>query len=738
MNKILSLLLILFVTTSLLHAQIDIADARNMSEGSTVTVEGIVTNGPELSIIRYLQDATGAIAAYPGEGSVGDFPNDVKRGDMIQVTGELKTFNGLLEIDPISAYNVISNGNPLPDPLIATPDEINEDTESKLMTINGVSFQNGGSLFSVGNYTFSANGETSEIYVRSNHPLIGSMIPLATVNLTGICSEFNGLYQLLPRDSDDLLVADLFYITESPKQSNLTTDGFAVSWTTNIEGSSNIRYGTTEDMPNEINMVNNTTNHTIALTGLEPAEFYYVQVFSENGPTVVNSTVKLFSTKSNSSGTTQVYFNYAVDGNQTNGSHPNGITSAAMEAAIIERINAATSSIDVCAYNNNRPTIVAALTEAYNNGIVVRYIADDQTENSALQDPTPPFFVLKGNPGDPLMHNKFIVFDADSENDSWVMSGSTNLTTQNLATDFNNMIFIQDKALAKAYTLEFEEMWGSSNPTPGVFTVKFGEDKADNTPHLFDVNGMIVESYFSPSDNTGIAIGNALSTANDDLNFALLSFTNNELGNTVLSAHNNNVTVRGLIENINDQGSEFGYLQNNGVDVLNHGDNNSIHHKYGIVDAKTPGSDPIVITGSHNWTASADTRNDENTLIMHDPNIANIFLQEFEARWCEASGGANCTFTSIETVDQITGFEASIFPNPAQTFTNIKINLEKQNDVTISLWDVNGRLIHSRVLRNVKGTQVEQLQLNGLANGNYLLSFKIGNQLITRSIGKNE
>src|SRR5690606_18383411 len=104
-----------------------------------------------------------------------------------------------------------------------------------------------GSVFSVGNHTFSAGGETSEIYIRTNHPLIGTTIPLATVNVTGIVSEFNTLYQLLPRDADDFEIADNFYFTSTPVQSNISNSGFTISWQTNTTGSTNVRYGTTTD-----------------------------------------------------------------------------------------------------------------------------------------------------------------------------------------------------------------------------------------------------------------------------------------------------------------------------------------------------------------------------------------------------------------------------------------------------------------------------------------------------------
>ena len=46
-----------------------------------------------------------------------------------------------------------------------------------------------------------------------------------------------------------------------------------------------------------------------------------------------------------------------------------------------------------------------------------------------------------------------------------------------------------------------------------------------------------------------------------------------------------------------------------------------------IVDQDAPSSDPLVFTGSHNWSAAADNDNDENTLVIHDATIANIYYQ---------------------------------------------------------------------------------------------------------------
>jgi phosphatidylserine/phosphatidylglycerophosphate/cardiolipin synthase-like enzyme len=49
-----------------------------------------------------------------------------------------------------------------------------------------------------------------------------------------------------------------------------------------------------------------------------------------------------------------------------------------------------------------------------------------------------------------------------------------------------------------------------------------------------------------------------------------------------------------------------------------------MHHKVIIIDRE------IVITGSYNFTASAEDRNDENLVIIYNPFIAEWFLAEFE------------------------------------------------------------------------------------------------------------
>ena len=105
---LISVLLICFSNDTLL-GQTSIAVARTQAIGSTVTVRGVVTNGSELGIIRYLQDATGGIGLYDNANTAG-----IQRGDSLEVTGVLFEYSSLLEISPITSVNLISTGNNLP------------------------------------------------------------------------------------------------------------------------------------------------------------------------------------------------------------------------------------------------------------------------------------------------------------------------------------------------------------------------------------------------------------------------------------------------------------------------------------------------------------------------------------------------------------------------------------------------------------------------------------------------
>ena len=199
MRRILSLG-ILIAFASVIHGQsISIRDARNKSMGTEVTLSGIVTcNVIGNSNVRYLQDATAGIAIYSP-----DFAAAVTKGDSVTITGNLKDYQGVIELDPVANFTVHSSGNTLPDPLVITPSQQHDSIQGMLVQVLGVVFEKAGQTFGATTYDYTASNETGTIYVHSGCPLNGQQIPSFPAKMTGISSTFFGSPQILVRDMDD-------------------------------------------------------------------------------------------------------------------------------------------------------------------------------------------------------------------------------------------------------------------------------------------------------------------------------------------------------------------------------------------------------------------------------------------------------------------------------------------------------------------------------------------------------
>ena len=728
----------------------DIATARTQVEGATVTISGIVTNGNELgSPIRYMEDATAGIAIYDPE-----VMENVNRGDSITVTGVLVDYNGLLEVQPVNDLTNHGSGYSINAQLI-TPNQIGEDTESELVSIENVVFENAGQVFSVGTHNFSSEGQSGIIYIKAGSSLENTLIPSCPVKMTAISSQysFTGFdgYQLLIRDENDFEFNGGICYSSALIQSDITTSSFIVNFSTNYNAFSELSYGLTTDF--ELGVVYSDSslvvqNHAITLDNLEAGSIYYVQALAHEGPDSTYSAVYAFATQSTSSGEIRVCFNNPVDTTvatienaQFSGVYTNDSIKAYIDKAM--------HTLDVAVYNHSDNMIANAINDAHERGVRVRYITCESTATTAegvLNDDIP-FLERPEVMG--IMHNKFIVIDADIADSAWVLSGSTNWTTNQLFDDPNHIIMVQDQSVARAYELEFNEMWGSEGDQYDLDNAKFGSDKTNNTPHHFIVNGNDFEVYFSPSDNTTYNISNALKTANDEIDFALLVFTNNQLGSTILEQYESGVEVNGIIEQVNTEGSEYEFLLEEGVNVISHqGFGDSFHHKYCIVDHANTDSDPLVITGSHNWSGAAETNNDENTMIIHDANITNQFYQEFHQRMNELENQVepsyNCvgdactdpmdgsgTYSSLAacesvcnstSIDELKTQDIQLYPNPNNgTFTLQVVSLESVN-VEYKIIDIQGKTILTDYATIAKGLNNIEMKKN-LKAGLYFIEF---------------
>jgi phosphatidylserine/phosphatidylglycerophosphate/cardiolipin synthase-like enzyme len=365
--------------------------------------------------------------------------------------------------------------------------------------------------------------------------------------------------------------------------------------------------------------------------------------------------------------TIKVYFNQSVD--NTVSSIADAQTSAHLDDTICALINGSNTTLDIAVWDNGSTKIVTALNNAYTRGVQVRYISSTNSLNTALSGLNSNIPLLKRTSTltSNVMHNKFIIAD-----NAKLLIGSMNFGNGSIFDDFNNIVIISNTSLAQNYTTEFNEMWGSTGAQPNTTNSKFGMAKSDNTIHSFNIGGSTVESYFSPTDATATKIVNAINSANFSLDVAMFTFTDNDLGDAVVAAKNRGVNVRCIIENVSYFGSEYNKLINAGIPVISHANiTNDFHHKYCIIDAANTSSDPIVVTGSHNWSNSANDEYDENTLIIHDAIVANQYLEEFSKRYSTLSGVRDYTKLNDAIL---------VYPNPSNgrfSIDGLKYTIDK-------------------------------------------------------------
>ncbi|WP_346862804.1 phospholipase D-like domain-containing protein [uncultured Draconibacterium sp.] len=690
---------ILIVISNQLFAQNTIEDARRQNIGSTVTVSGIVINDDELGLIRYIQDATAGIAVYD------DKLSTTQKGDSITLSGTLDDYNNLLEIKDVSTYTKHSSGHILPGPKILSIVQIGESYEGQLVRINSIEFSNAGGTFSGNtNYTFSDGSTTGELRISSSSSIVGQPIPSGKFSLIAICSQYsfenndtrNG-YQLLPRDMNDFISSNSVNFTSSINAVDISKNSITLGWSTDAGAFPFVRYGNenTSAALSNYKSGDSTTSedenvHVAEITGLQASEIIYAQAFMVLESDTVYSNINAYVTESNSSGRINVYFNTNVDNTLATETDAMDIGNF-MEDTLAAYINQAEESIDLCIYNFDNNTVSTALNAAFDRGVSVRVITCGSTSHYSINDLNSGISVLERPETSTggIMHNKFAIFDGNSNdaNKAWIWSGSTNLTQTQLFSDANNMIFIQDQSLAKTYEIEFEEMWGSTDNQANSGNAKFGAAKTNNTPHDLMIRGYRVECYFSPSDNTNQKLIDAISTADFTLDVQTMIITRSDLADAIMAAQDRGTEVNVITDDERDNTENVNTILGglpSGKYIFDDKASATLHHKMAIIDAKETSSDPQVITGSHNWSNSANDRNDENTLIIHNADITNQYYQQFAYRF-EQNGGKLVLAASEIEIENL-----KIYPNPTENRIYIS---SKELIKTIALYSIQGTLI---------------------------------------------
>ena len=694
--------------------------------GQTFTVSGIVTCSDQFDSPSNIQDATGGISVFGNS-----FISQVSLGDLVTVTSTISHFNGLTEFDFTSSGSsvTIHSNTQVPEPTVLTINDITtqqwdgfEAYEGLLIRINNVTISGSGNFIGSTNYNITDPTGTlfSGLRVDNNvSSIIGSIIPSGQVDIIGILGQYDTSppystgYQLQPRFIQDIVYDGAPLILTPVYASDIDINSFTVYFSTARKGNSQVKYGLTPSLELDSVIVDtDTTEHEVQITGLQSSTLYYFKAYSTND--IGTSSSALYSVRTAALnptiGTINVYFNFPVDttvaipGNSAKGN-------VNFQDKLVERINHANYSIDLALYSfSGMQEVADALVLAKNRGVKIRVVYDHRYPDYPIQNSMqalinngiqisqrPP--ETQAFPG--IMHNKFIIFDARDTvaSNDWLWTGSWNVTSTELNWK-NNVIEINDPSITSAYTTEFEEMWGSNTDTPNSSNAKFGYQKTDNTLHNFNIGGIDIQSYFSPSDGTTNKIISQINEADYSLYLALYVITRDDIRNTIVTRTNNGMSdLRGIVEDIDAPGSEFFTLQSYGEFFQS--PSPTLHHKYGIIDASYTESEPTTVTGSHNWSSAAENDNDENTLIIKDVYITNQYMQEFKKRYNEAGGTGTFIIPVVEIEDEentISDFSYRLYqnyPNPFNPVTTIRFEIPYSQYVELTLYDVLGRKVRT-------------------------------------------
>lgn len=188
--------------TSASNDYISIADARNKSEGSTVTIKGIVTNMIDTN--AFIEDGTAGIYLF----TKGRSYSALSVGNEIIIEGVLADYNGLLELTDFNDHDIEimpQPGNVIPKEISLS--QIGESLEGQYIQINDVKItyvdytagQNGYSIF------VEKDRQSGEIridkYLQS-YPDPSSLNVGDKINVVGNVSQHHDAYQIMISDEN--------------------------------------------------------------------------------------------------------------------------------------------------------------------------------------------------------------------------------------------------------------------------------------------------------------------------------------------------------------------------------------------------------------------------------------------------------------------------------------------------------------------------------------------------------
>lgn len=352
---------------------------------------------------------------------------------------------------------------------------------------------------------------------------------------------------------------------------------------------------------------------------------------------------------------------------------------------MVQLIDSAESTIDLAVMGFSYEAVVDAFIRAHDRGVQVRMVGDaGHLYNSgydAFDERRIPMVVGNLNH---IMHDKFMVVDG-----RFIFCGTANWTPTDLVHNSNNFVMIDSPAVADDFTTEFEQMFG------GVF----GNNKVEiDNGRVYEIGDTTVEVWFAPNEDAMGRILEYVDAAQESIRFTIFAFTKDQVGSAFIRKqgefnaaemaergldpddpeslasllsldYSERRSIAGVIDRsqLHSNGQYHEVYRLLGAQIpmrLDANDNGlqpgdyqagggRLHSKTMVIDAD--GEEPLVITGSFNWSSSATVSNDEYLLVLKGERVANLFDVYFEELWADGKkmGETRVSDGSVEAGDVI-------------------------------------------------------------------------------------
>lgn len=130
---------------------------------------------------------------------------------------------------------------------------------------------------------------------------------------------------------------------------------------------------------------------------------------------------------------------------------------------------------------------------------------------------------------------------------------------------------------------------------------------------------------FSPRGGCTAAVVKALDGAKETVLVQAYSFSSTPIAQALVDAHRRGVAVQVILDKsqLTEKYSSIGILAAAGIHVLIDEKHKIAHNKVMVIDSRT------VITGSFNFTKSAEEQNAENLLVIQDEELAKTYASNW-------------------------------------------------------------------------------------------------------------